>query len=81
TFGAVYKARNLRYEENENTDSAYGSRSPSPTVANMEEKHGIKRKFVDEEYFKSIKYVAIKKIIINYSIGRVAEEISILREL
>ncbi|CAG8594778.1 153_t:CDS:2, partial [Racocetra fulgida] len=56
-------------------------KSPSPTVANMEEKHGIKRKFVDEEYFKSIKYVAIKKIILNYSIGRVAEEISILREL
>ncbi|CAG8612161.1 5257_t:CDS:2, partial [Cetraspora pellucida] len=56
-------------------------KSPSPIVANMEEKHGIKRKFVDEEYFKSIEYVAIKKIVVNYSIGRVAEEISILREL
>ncbi|KAF0551992.1 kinase-like protein [Gigaspora margarita] len=81
TFGAVYKARNLRYEGNENTDSAYGSRSPSPTVANAGEKRGIKRKFMDEEYFKNIEYVAIKKIVINYSIGRIAEEISILREL
>ncbi|CAG8521341.1 1217_t:CDS:2 [Dentiscutata erythropus] len=69
------------FNGNENTDSAYGSRSPSPIVTNTDEKRGIKRKFVDEEYFKSIQYVAIKKIIINYSIGRVAEEISILHEL
>ncbi|CAG8609418.1 1024_t:CDS:2, partial [Scutellospora calospora] len=69
------------FDDSNNTDSAYGSRSPSPIMTNIEEKHGIKRKLVDDDVFKGIKDVAIKKIIINYSVERVAEEISILREL
>ncbi|CAG8624658.1 18114_t:CDS:2 [Acaulospora morrowiae] len=79
SFGSVYRARNLEHKAAGRADSAYGSRSPSPSLVDTKA-HGKKRKF-EEGPQKSYKYVAIKKIIAISSVHRIKNEISVLKEL